>query len=226
MIRLDKRLETILTWLPKGSTFVDVGTDHAYLPVSAIERGILSFAIAADINEGPLLMAKQTVKQAGLEDKISCRLSDGLEKIEPYEVKGATICGMGGGLIVSILEAYPETTKSLDFLLLQPMTHSDVLRTWLGNHGWLIVEEALVEDGRFLYELMYARPNRGTPLLWLDAELGPVNRKKGGPLLKKHIQRCVQKRNLILKGLAKGGLEETPKYKELKREIRELEAIL
>ncbi len=227
MIRLDSRLDTILSWVPKGSRIADIGTDHAYLPAAGLERGILRGAIAADIHEGPLQMARQTVKNAGYTAEIECRLSDGLEKIAPGETDGAAICGMGGSLIAQILEAQPETVRAMQFLLLQPMTHAGTLRKWLAAHGWEIKDEALIEDGKFLYELIYAVPGKEAyPLSWLDAEIGPVNRKRGGMLTAKHAERCIDKRQHILRGLEKGGQKGSAAYLQIAEEIKELEAMI
>ena len=39
----------------------DIGTDHAYLPIWAIRQGLTSYAVASDINEGPLEAARRNM---------------------------------------------------------------------------------------------------------------------------------------------------------------------
>ena len=53
-IKLNERLLTAVQFVREGSRLVDIGTDHGYLPIFLILEGRIPFAIAADINRGPL----------------------------------------------------------------------------------------------------------------------------------------------------------------------------
>ena len=55
------RLNAIAKWVPKGKKIVDVGTDHAYLPVLLAQEGKISSAIAGDIAAGPCEAAQKTI---------------------------------------------------------------------------------------------------------------------------------------------------------------------
>ena len=73
------RLEAILNSLQNLHNFgvlADIGTDHGYLPIAAIRRGLFSRAIACDLNAGPLKVAEANICEAGLENKIETRLGD------------------------------------------------------------------------------------------------------------------------------------------------------
>ena len=83
----------------KGNDVADIGTDHAYLPAWLILNGISPKALACDVRKGPLENAKKTVEQYGIEEKITLRLSDGFDKIEPFEADDFIMCGMGGTLM-------------------------------------------------------------------------------------------------------------------------------
>lgn len=48
---------------PDTKLLVDVGTDHAYLPIYLVEKGIVNFSIAVDRLEGPLLNAKKKYRK-------------------------------------------------------------------------------------------------------------------------------------------------------------------
>ena len=80
----------------KSDVMADIGTDHAYVPVYCVQNGLCKRGIACDINEGPLLSARENILSAGLESKIETRLSDGLEKLKPKEADTIVIAGMGG----------------------------------------------------------------------------------------------------------------------------------
>ena len=81
----------------------DVGTDHAYLPAYLIENNICDYAIASDINEGPLKFAQQTIIKYHIEDKIRLLKSDGLKNIPSENVSDVVIAGMGGETIAEII---------------------------------------------------------------------------------------------------------------------------
>lgn len=75
---IDAAPRAAVSLIPKGSVIADIGTDHAYIPVYTCETGWCPSAIAADIVPGPLAAARAHVEGAGLQDRIDCRLGDGL----------------------------------------------------------------------------------------------------------------------------------------------------
>lgn len=130
---------------------VDIGTDHAYLPAYLILNGIAEDVLACDIGIKPLLNAEKTLKAYSLEDKIRLRVSDGLKKVSPDEAQEITICGMGGTLMSDILKDAPWIKKNGIHLVLQPMTHSEDVRRFLCENGFLITEENCVLDTGRVY---------------------------------------------------------------------------
>src|SRR5690606_28479720 len=103
--KLSKRLETVASFVPTGAIVADIGSDHAYLPCYLVHQNIVNKAVAGEVVKGPYESALRQVKLEGLEDKVIVRLADGLQAIEDNDqVDTITIAGMGGPLIVSILE--------------------------------------------------------------------------------------------------------------------------
>jgi tRNA (adenine22-N1)-methyltransferase len=152
-ITISKRLQWLADRVPQGSSVVDVGTDHALLPIYLIQSGRGNFAVATDVAPGPYSAAVSNVKRHGLEHAISVRLGDGLRTVTPGEVEVAVIAGMGGATATSILDASRVVTGSLCRLHLQPMNASAHLRRYVRAAQFGIAEEAVIlEDGRF-YEL-------------------------------------------------------------------------
>ncbi|MBQ4515162.1 MAG: SAM-dependent methyltransferase, partial [Clostridia bacterium] len=99
------RLLAIADCVTKGSTIADIGTDHAYIPIYLMQKGIIKKAYAMDINEGPISRAEDNILKFKMDDKIVTRLSDGLKKLELGEADEIVIAGMGGILISEILDA-------------------------------------------------------------------------------------------------------------------------
>ena len=101
---LSKRLEQVASMVTKGNIIADIGTDHGYVPIYLVEKGICPKAYAMDINQGPIESAIKNIENYGLSEKIQAIKSNGLEKLEPEKADTIIIAGMGGELIVNILE--------------------------------------------------------------------------------------------------------------------------
>ena len=154
---LSKRLETIAKTVSPCKLIADIGTDHGFVPIWLVEKGVAQKAIASDVGKGPLLRAEEHVLNAGLKDRIDCRLGSGLQTLKPGEADAIVIAGMGGLLTVEILKADLSTAKGAEQLILSP--HRDVkqVRTFLAENGFVFLDEAMVsEDGKY-YPVMKVR---------------------------------------------------------------------
>lgn len=155
-IKLNPRLCAAAEFISPGAVGVDIGTDHAYLPAYLALNGKISRFTAADINEGPLLRAKETILKYGVQDKVFPVLSDGFSNIELSGVTDAVIAGMGGELICDIISNCADERLKKVNLILQPMTNADSLRGFLYENGFEITGEKAVRDRRFIYCVMRA----------------------------------------------------------------------
>lgn len=153
--KLSKRLETVASFVPTGAIIADIGSDHAYLPCYLIHKKIAKRAIAGEVVKGPFETAVRQVREEGLIHKVSVRLADGLEAIdESDKVDTITIAGMGGPLIVSILEKNPSALKSVTRLILQPNIHAKVIREWAVKNNWALLDEVILEEDDKIYEVL------------------------------------------------------------------------
>lgn len=157
-MELSPRLYTIAQAVPRGARLADIGTDHGYLPVWLLQRGIIEKAIAADLRSGPLDRAKETVNKFDLSDKVDLRLCDGLTGVDASETDCVVIAGMGGETIIHILDAAPWTKQEETVLILQPMTSQENLRRWLLQNGYRIVREMIAQEEKNFYTIMVVRP--------------------------------------------------------------------
>ncbi|RCX22787.1 tRNA (adenine22-N1)-methyltransferase [Fontibacillus phaseoli] len=155
-MKLSARLQHIADRLPSGCRFADIGSDHALLPVYAVQSGQACFAVAGEVNEGPLEAAKRQVAEAGEGKRVSVRKGNGLAVIAPGEVDAVTIAGMGGALIVSILSAGIDKLEGVTRLVLQPNVGEDLVRRWLFSNGWYLTEEVILEEDGKIYEILTA----------------------------------------------------------------------
>lgn len=153
--KLSKRLETVASFVPTGAIVADIGSDHAYLPCYLVHKGIAARAVAGEVVKGPYESAVKQVRTEGLTDKITVRMADGLAAVEEEdEITAVTIAGMGGPLIVSILEKHPEALKTVTRLILQPNIHAKAIREWAMANGWAIQDEVILEEDGKIYEVL------------------------------------------------------------------------
>ena len=155
-IKLNDRLLTAIPFVRKGKKFADIGTDHAYLPIYLVNEGIIAIAIAADINKGPLEKADENISKYGLNSQISTVLCDGLAKIDSNSVDDIAIFGMGGELIVKIIDEANWLKDTDKRLILQSMTHPEKVREYLAKNGYKIIGEKLSLDRGKIYQTICA----------------------------------------------------------------------
>ena len=202
----DKRLLCAASMVRAGGTLADIGTDHAHLPVWLIQNGICEKAIAADIGEGPAACARRTVQEAGLSHCIEVRVGDGLSVLSPTEASEIVIAGMGGETIAEILQAASWLKDGTDRrLVLQPMTKTVELRTWLLENGFTIEEEHLIPDGRHLYCVMAVSfADAPMPASPLAPYVGALSAEEGAPYF---VHQAAHLRRRAM-GLRAGGQEQ------------------
>lgn len=153
-MNLPKRLLCCAEQVRPGAKFVDVGTDHALLPCYLVQQGQVAQAIAADVNEKPLMAARQTIAKQQCTDKVHTRLSDGLAQIAPGEATDIVIAGMGGELILRIVTDCDWVKHPDKRLILQPMTQMDTLRLGLCAAGFAIEDEVAVSEKGHDYTIL------------------------------------------------------------------------
>ena len=208
-VTLDDRLLSAAAFVRPGDAVIDVGTDHAYLPVYLVQAGIACRALATDINEGPLNNAKETVASAGLTDVIQTALANGLDGAESFQADTVMICGMGGELIADIIDRAPFVKRAGIRLILQPMTFGDHLRKYLLSSGFRIVDEALSTDNRKLYACICAEYD-GIVREYSDVEL-LIGRhsleRRDDPLRAPMIEREIRRLKTVIGGKEHGGLD-------------------
>jgi ribosomal protein L11 methyltransferase (prmA) len=154
-MKLSKRLQTIADFVKKGAVVADIGTDHAHIPIYLIKNNIISKAYACDINAGPLEKAKENINYYGIKN-IELRLSNGLEKLKTDEADTFIIAGMGGELIIDILDRGQGFFDKKNTFILSPHTKIEEVRNYLLRKGLKILKEDMcIDEGKF-YTVMEA----------------------------------------------------------------------
>lgn len=155
-MELSKRLAIVKSLVPKGARLLDVGSDHAFLPIALLKEGLISEAVVTDINKGPLERGKENFGRLFPHAKVSFVLSDGFDKVDRGAADTAAICGMGGLLIADIIKRAGPKAKEM-LLLLQPMSHQNDLRRFLWDEGFAIEDELFALEGDKAYVIFKVR---------------------------------------------------------------------
>ena len=205
---ISKRLEMVASFVPQGAILLDVGSDHAYLPIDLVERGRIEGAIAGEVVDGPYQSALKNVEAHGLKEKIQVRLANGLAAFEEADqVSVITIAGMGGRLIATILKEGLEKLANVERLILQPNNREDDLRIWLQANGFQIVAESILEEAGKFYEILVVESGQ-MKLSASDVRFGPFLSKEVSPVFVQKWQKEAVKLEFALEQIPEKNLEE------------------
>ena len=222
-MELSKRLQAVADLVSDGMVVADVGTDHGYIPIYLVETKKSPKAFAMDVNEGPLLRAKEHIAEHGLCDLIQTRQSDGARNLQEQECDCVVIAGMGGALTVKILEEGKMIFRSLKEFILQPQSELMKTRQYLVENGYHIVEEDMVlEDGKF-YPMMKVINGPSPDLDKVELRYGKRLLGQKHPILKEFLEKEVRTKEQILHSLNMGtGLHIESRRKEIQEELEEI----
>lgn len=196
------RLERVAAHVPVGARLADIGSDHCYLPVALINRGVVTAAVAGEVALKPFRAAQRTVHENDLDLRITVRLASGLAAIEPGDgITAISLCGMGGERIRDILDSGRAQLRGDERLILQPNGDEQVLRQWLMENGYRILCEELLQENRFYYEIIVAE--RSTPVVYSVEELyfGPLQLQQRSPVFLAKWQRLLRLKQRALVSL-------------------------
>ncbi len=196
---ISERLKTIISCAKKCNFLVDVGTDHAYIPICLVKSGIAEKAVACDISKGSVEKAKKNIQIHNYSDFIETRLGDGLRVIEENEKPDQIIiAGMGGMLTVDILNGSKKTVGFAERLILQPQRDIDKVRRTVHEFGFKIIDEKMIfEDGKY-YNIVICEKGMDCVYTEEDYFFGKLLIETKNEILKKYVEFELNKINSIL----------------------------
>ena len=218
---MNKRLNALAEMVDKGSRVADIGTDHAYLPIELMNENKVSYAIASDIAAGPLQNAKDDIVAAGFEDKIETRLGAGLSTITKTDkIDTVVIAGMGGKLMVQILDDALNNGFKFKNLVLEPNIGEPGVRKWLIEHQYRILTEDLIAEAGHTYELIKARLGEERESL-TEKELyfGPFILKEKNPVFYQKWQGQLVYHEKLLTNLNKAKKKDHNRIKQIEKAL-------
>ncbi len=219
MMQLSKRLQRIADFVRDGDRLIDVGTDHAYIPIWLLLNGKVSQAAATDIRSGPLERARIDAAYYGVSDRLRLAQCDGLARFGPEDADTVIIAGMGGETIIGILEAAPWVRQKR--LILQPQTKQAELRAYLSSRHCAITDAALVYDAGRIYLVWLVAAGEMPPWCAVDAAL----LQHRDPLLRPYLDDRMKRLRKRLHGLEAAARRDDETLSILREELSQLETI-
>ena len=131
------RLEAVASLVKENCNVLDVGTDHAYLPIILSKTGKCQSIIASDVSNNALSYGEANLKKYHITN-VKLVLSDGLKNIrDKYDT--LTICGMGTYTIIDILKSgyLPEN------IIISSNNDLYTLRCYLNSINYKIMQEII-----------------------------------------------------------------------------------
>lgn len=156
MFELSKRLQQCVS-LVNSDSIIDIGTDHAKLPIWMIKNNLIKSSLASDITEFSVRRSLNKIKKYNLEDKIKVVLSDGFTNIDENFSDCVVIAGLGGESISNILKNCQWKNKKDKKFILQPSKSDSYLRNFLSQNGFYIESESIVSDHNYSYSTILSR---------------------------------------------------------------------
>jgi len=223
-MKINDRLKLIGDLVKANSFCLDIGCDHALLDIYLVKKKKNIKAIASDVAEGPLDIAKKNIKRERLEGKIETRLGDGLDTYSD-EVDTIIISGMGGRNMLGIMKKHMEVLKKVDTIILSPNNYQEDVKRFLCNNGFYISNEKLVKEKKFIYQIIVFEKGKKR-YTKLDYFFGPVLRNNKDKLFVEYFTRELVSREILLKMLPKGyffkKLKTKKEIKSIKLELKDV----
>ena len=218
-IKLSGRLACIAGYVEQRSVPIDVGTDHAYIPIWLLQNGISPRAYASDSKAGPLRNAENDAARAGVLDRLTLYHCDGLALCAPASVDTVILAGMGGETMMGILDAAPWAWEKR--LILQPQTKLYEFRRWLRERGLAVLDASLAYDTGRIYLVWLA----GRGAMDADGPVDPALIEKRDPLLRPYVEEQIKRLRKRIQGLELARNSGSAELERLRTELETLRNI-
>lgn len=218
-MQLSKRLQRIADFVRPGDRIIDVGTDHAYIPIWLLLNGKTTRAAATDIRSGPLERARTDAAYYGVSEELILQQCDGLALCDPDDVDTIIIAGMGGETIIGILENAPWVRQKR--LILQPQSKQNELRCYLSDAGYTISDATLVYDMGRIYLIWLVEAGKMPLFQGVD---GPLLAHRD-PLLKPYLDDRIKRMRKQLHGIESAAHADKAQSESLRIQLTKLEEI-
>jgi len=220
-MKINARLKKIGDLVEANSFCLDVGCDHALLDIYLVRQNKNIKAIASDVKEGPVALARKNIQKEKLEHEIEVRLGDGLSTYS-NEVNTVIISGMGGRNIIGICKN--NIMKKISTYIISPNDYQEDVKKFFTKNGYYIENEEFVKDKHFIYQIIIFKKGK-RKYTKKEYFFGPIFLIKKGPLFREYYEKEMRSREILISLLPKNYKYKKYKTKKeidmIKAEIRD-----
>ncbi|MBE6161392.1 MAG: SAM-dependent methyltransferase [Firmicutes bacterium] len=209
------KLKAIAFFIDKSDRVVDIGCDHAYLGIYLKENNLCKSIISSDINENALNNAIINVNKHGLNSKIKCILSDGLNNINTDTVDTIVIAGMGTKTIKEILNR-KDKLKGIKKIILSSNNDQYELRKYMQKKDYKLADEKIIFEKNHYYVISkYIKGKQKLSKYELQFGLSKIGKRE-------YYSYLIDENNRILKKIPFTKLKRRHKIKRENRILKKL----
>ncbi|UEB33256.1 tRNA (adenine(22)-N(1))-methyltransferase [Finegoldia magna] len=222
-----RRLEEIINLVEDNSIVADIGTDHGIVPYELIKSNKAKKVIASDISEKSLDKLREKLDYLDEPEKIILNVSDGLDNLNEYQVDTIIISGMGGNLIVDILNKNIDVAKSANCVILGANNSLSVLRKFLHDNSFEIIEEVDLFENDKYYQIIKIKVGKQLFSNDYEYEFGKFLIDNKSENLKQYIKQQIENKKTILSNISEKDSDNVKNaIDNINVEIKELEKVL
>lgn len=199
MIKLSNRLESLIKYISKEDSLIDVGCDHALLGIYLQKNKLVKKVISSDVIETAIKGAKEN--SIKYNENIDIRLGSGLDVItKDDKIDTILISGMGYFKIREILNK--ADLNNINKIIIQTNSKDYEIRKYINSLNYVIKEESIIKENNIFYtNIVFVKGKRK----YSNKELilGPHLIKNKDKLFYEYIKNSINQNNLILRSIPK-----------------------
>ena len=157
---ISNRLKSLVKYIEKVDSVIDIGCDHALLDIYLVKNNIIDKCIVSDVSQNALKQGIENIEKYNLSDYIETRYGNGLEVLTLKDnINTIIISGMGTNTILDILNN--EFLNKINKLVIQSNKDYYTLRKEIVKLGFIINQEEVIEDNNKIYiNIVFTRGNK------------------------------------------------------------------
>lgn len=139
-----KRIKFIASLVDSSDKVLDVGTDHALLPIYLVKNNITKVADGSDISSVVLENAKNNLIKYKMDSIINLFCSDGIKSVDINKYNTLVITGMGFHTIKDILDN--GNLDGINKMIIQSNNNHEEFRKYINSINYKIISDYYIFD--------------------------------------------------------------------------------
>lgn len=150
-MKLSKRLELLVSFIPLNTTVIDIGCDHGLLDIY-LAKTRKQRCIATDISSKCIEKVENQIKKYQVESLVTPVWTDGINGIAIPDNSCLVLSGLGTQTILDILKQCPN--DKINSIIIQSNTELPLLRKIMMQRGYSVVDEEVILERKIFYVIM------------------------------------------------------------------------